>query len=80
MLVMKRDILLMAIPNCFGHGKFFIGFIYKALKRDAKICKIPFVHQADLVKRLASAHNLFHFIYLGLYYLCVIFHARTRRN
>ena len=80
MFVMKRDVLLMAIPNCFGHGEFFVEFIYKVLKRGAKIHEMPFVHQQDIVKRLASAHNFFHFIYLGLHYLGVIFHARTRRN
>tara|TARA_B100001971_G_scaffold11785_1_gene9385 strand:- start:400 stop:1098 length:699 start_codon:yes stop_codon:yes gene_type:complete len=80
MFVMKRDVLLVAIPNCFGHGEFFVEFIYKVLKRGAKIHEMPFVHQQDIVKRLASAHNFFHFIYLGLHYLGVIFHARTRRN
>ena len=77
---MKRDILLMAILNSFGHGEFFVEFIYKALKKDAKICEIPFVHQADLVKRSKIAPNLFHFIHLGFHYLSVIFHARNRRN
>ena len=80
MLVIKRDILLMAIPNCFGHGEFFVEFIYKALKRDAKMHEIPFVHHADLVKRSKTAPNLFHFIHLGFHYLSVIFHVRNRRN
>ena len=80
MFVMKRDILLMAIPNCFGHGEFFVEFIYKALKRGAKIHEIPFVHQADLIKRSKTAPNLFHFIHLGFHYMSVIFHAHTRRN
>ena len=77
---MKRDVLLMAIPNCFGHGEFFVEFIYKALKRDAKMYEIPFVHQEDLIKRSKTAPNLFHFIHLGFHYLSVIFHAGTRRN
>ena len=80
MFVMKREVLLTSIPNCFGHGEFFVEFIYKALKRGSKICEIPFVHQADLVKRSKTASNLFQFIHLGFYYLSVIFHARNRRN
>ena len=80
MFVMKREVLLTAIPNCFGHGEFFVEFVYKALKRGAKIHEIPFVHQADLIKRSKTAPNLFHFIYLGFHYLSVIFHARNRRN
>jgi dolichol-phosphate mannosyltransferase len=80
MFVMKREVLLTAIPNCFGHGEFFVEFIYKALKRGAKIHEIPFVHQADLIKHSKTAPNLFHFIHLGLHYISVIFHAHTRRN
>ena len=33
MFVIERNVLLIAIPNCFGHGEFFVEFIYKALKR-----------------------------------------------
>ena len=80
MFVMKRDILLMAISNCSSHGKFFVEFIYRTLKRDAKICEIPFVHQADLIKRSKTAPNLFHFIHLGFHYLSVIFHVLNRKN
>ena len=80
MFVMKREVLLTAIPNCFGHGEFFVEFIYKALKRGAKIHEMPFVHQADLIKRSKTAPNLFHFIHLGFHYMSVIFHAHTRRN
>ena len=80
MFVMKREVLLTAIPNCFGHGEFFVEFVYKALKRGVKIYELPFVHQADLIKRSKTAPNLFHFIYLGFHYIGVIFHARTRRN
>ena len=80
MFVMKREVLLTSIPNCFGHGEFFVEFIYRALKRGAKILEVPFVHQADLITRSKTAPNLFHFMYLGLHYIGVIFHARTRRN
>ena len=80
MFVIERNVLLIAIPNCFGHGEFFVEFIYKVLKRDAKICEIPFVYQGDLVKRSKTAPNLFHFIHLGFNYLSVIFHVRNRRN
>jgi dolichol-phosphate mannosyltransferase len=80
MFVMKREVLLTAIPNCFGHGEFFVEFLYKALKRGLKIHEMPFIHQADLIKRSKTAPNLFHFIHLGFHYVGVIFYARTRRN
>ena len=80
MFVMKREVLLTVIPNCFGHGEFFVEFIYRALKRGAKIHEMPFVHQADLIKRSKTAPNLFHFIHLGFHYLSVIFHVLNRKN
>ena len=80
MFVMKRDVLLVAIPNCFGHGEFFVEFIYKAHKRGVKIYELPFVQPPDLEKRSKTASSLLHFIHLGLHYVGVIFHAHTRRN
>ena len=80
MFVMKRDVLLMAIPNCFGHGEFFVEFIYKAHKRGVKIYELPFVQPPDLEKRSKTASSLFHFIHLRFHYISVIFQAHTRRN
>ena len=80
MFVMKRDVLLVAIPNCFGHGEFFVEFIYKAHKRGVKIYELPFIQPPDLEKRSKTASSLLHFIHLGLHYISVIFHAHTRRN
>ena len=80
MFVMNRDVLLTAIPNCFGHGEFFVEFIYKAHKRGVKIYELPFIQPPDLEKRSKTASSLLHFIHLGLHYISVIFHAHTRRN
>ena len=80
MFVMKKDVLLRAIPNCFGHGEFFVEFIYKAHKRGVKIYELPFIQPPDLEKRSKTASSLLHFIHLGFHYMGVIFHARTRRN
>ena len=80
MFVMKKDVLLRAIPNCFGHGEFFVEFIYKAHKRGVKIYELPFIQPPDLEKRSKTASSLLHFIHLGFHYIGVIFHAHTRRN
>ena len=80
MFVMKKDVLLTAIPNCFGHGEFFVEFIYKAYKRGVKIYELPFIQPSDLEKRSKTASSLLHFIHLGFHYVGVIFHAHTRRN
>jgi len=80
MFVMKKDVLLTAIPNCFGHGEFFVEFIYKIHKRGVKIYELPFIQPPDLEKRSKTASSLLHFIRLGFHYIGVIFHAHTRRN
>ena len=80
MFVMKKDVLLTAIPNCFGHGEFFVEFIYKIHKRGVKIYELPFIQPPDLEKRSKTASSLLHFIHLGFHYIGVIFHAHTRRN
>ena len=80
MFVMKKYVLLTAIPNCFGHGEFFVEFIYKAHKRGVKIYELPFIQPSDLEKRSKTASSLLHFIHLGFHYIGVIFHAHTRRN
>ena len=80
MFVMKKDVLLTAIPNCFGHGEFFVEFIYKAHKRGVKIYELPFIQPPDLEKRSKTASSLLHFIHLGFHYIGVIFHVYTRRN
>ena len=80
MFDMKRDVLLMAFPNCFGYGEFFVEFIYKAHKRGVKIYELPFIQPPDLEKRSKTASSLLHFIHLGLHYISVIFHAHTRRS
>ena len=80
MFVMKREVLLTSIPNCFGHGEFFVEFIYKAHKKGVKIFELAFIQPPDLEKRSKTASSLLHFIHLGLHYISVIFHAHTRRN
>ena len=80
MFVMKRDVLLMAVPNCFGHGEFFVEFIYRAYKRGVKIYELAYIQPSDLEKRSKTASSFFHFIHLGFHYISAIFHAHTRRK
>ena len=78
--VMKRNVLLTVTPICYGHGEFFIEFIYRAHKRGLKIFEIPFIQPPDLEKMSKTASNIFRFFSLGFYYLTAIFHSLTRRN
>ena len=80
MFVMKRNVLITITPICYGHGEFFIEFIYRAHKRGLKIFEIPFVQPPDLEKMSKTASNIFRFFSFGFYYLIAIFHSLTRRN
>ena len=80
MFVMKRNGLTTITPICYGHGEFFIEFIYKAHKRGLKIYELPYIQPPDLEKMSKTAPNIFRFFGLGFYYLITIFHSLTRRN
>jgi dolichol-phosphate mannosyltransferase len=80
MFVMKRNVLTTITPVCYGHGEFFIEFIYRAHKRGLKILELPFVQPPDIEKTSKTAGNIFRFFRLAFYYLIVIFHSLTRRN
>jgi|TARA_B100001971_G_scaffold192967_1_gene197645 dolichol-phosphate mannosyltransferase len=80
MFVMKRNVLITITPICYGHGEFFIEFIYRAHKRGLKIFEIPFVQPPDLEKMSKTTSNIFRFFSFGFYYLIAIFHSLTRRN
>jgi len=80
MFVMKRNVLTTITPICYGHGEFFIEFIYKAHKRGLKIFEIPFVQPPDIEKMSKTASNIFRFFFLGFYYLTAIVHSLTRRD
>ncbi len=80
MFVMKRNVLITITPICYGHGEFFIEFIYRAHKRGLKIFEITFVQPPDLEKMSKTASNIFRFFSYGFYYLIAIFHSLTRRN
>ena len=80
MFVMKRNVLTTITPICYGHGEFFIEFIYKAHKRGLKIHELPFIQPPDLEKMSKTAPNIFRFFSFGFYYLIIILHSLTRRN
>ena len=77
--LMKRDVLMSAVPIATGHGEFFIEFLYKALKNDKKIIEIPYTHPPDVEGMSKTASSLLRFFYLGFnYFLRVIQSLRIR--
>ena len=78
--LMKRKVLDEVTFLGYGHGEFFIEFIYKAHKRGLKIFEVPFVQPPDIEKMSKTASNIFRFFCLGFYYLTAIVHSLTRRD
>ncbi len=79
--LMKRKILDEVTFLGYGHGEFFIEFLYKLNKKGFKIKEIPYVQEMD--KDLAnskSAPNLIKYFYLGFIYVIRIFSAKIRKD
>ena len=77
---MKRDKLSLAVPICYGHGEFFVEFLYKLIKRSIKIVEIPYTHPPDQEGMSKTASNIFSFFKLGFDYIIRILISRIRRN
>ena len=78
---MRREVLLSEIPIAYGHGEFFMEFLYNAYKKGFKIKEIPHVQKKDGdVENSKSAPNLLKFLYYGLMYVLRIFTTLVRRK
>jgi len=78
--LMKREVLLSAVPIATGHGEFFIEFIYKAYKAGNKIIELPYVHPPDIEGMSKTATGILRFNYLGFKYFLRIIISLFRRN
>ena len=79
--LMKRQIINEVTFLGYGHGEFFIEFLYKVHKKGFKIKEIPCVQERDHeLSSSKSAPNLFKFFYLGFIYTLRIFSALMRRD
>jgi hypothetical protein len=68
------------VPIAYGHGEFFIEFIYKALKSNIKIIELPYSHPPDIEGMSKTASSLLNFVKLGIGYFVRVIHALTLRN
>ena len=80
LFLMKREVLLSAVPIGTGHGEFFIEFIYKAQKNGVKIIEIPYTQNPDIEGISKTASNFFRFCHLGLNYIIRVLLTLLRRN
>ena len=80
MFVMKRSVLNHATPIAYGHGEFFIEFLYKVKKSKLKIKEVPYVQEPEYEQMSKTASNIFRFINLGKDYIIRIFISLIRKN
>ena len=78
--LMKREVLLTAVPIANGHGEFFIEFIYKAHKAGNKIVELPYVHPPDIEGMSKTATSILRLCYLGFKYFIRVVQSLFRRN
>ncbi len=77
--LMHRDVLKYGVPIAYGHGEFFIEFLYKIKKNKMKICELPYVQPPD-AEGSKTASSILRFFTLGLNYLIRIAITRFRKN
>lgn len=77
--LMRREVLKNGIPIAYGHGEFFIEFLYKIRKNGVKICEIPYVQPPD-AEGSKTASSIIRFFSIGLSYLARIVITRFRKN
>jgi len=73
LFVMKRQVLENTVPISYGHGEFFVEFLYRAQKKGNKIIELPYIHPIDIEGNSKSFPNLFRFSQLGFFYILRIF-------
>ena len=80
LFLLRRKILddVNIIP--YGHGEFFIEFIYDVIKKGFKVKELPYIQNTDSMTNSKSNPNLLHFCYLGFLYFLRIFITIFRRN
>ena len=76
----KKEILINVSPICYGHGEYFIEFIYKATKLNYKIVELPYQQPADIEGLSKTTGSLFRFFLLGINYFTRVLIAKFRIN
>ena len=77
--LMRKEVLNYGVPIAYGHGEFFIEFLYKIKKNGMQICELPYVQPPD-VEGSKTASSIVRFFTLGFSYLLRIIITRFRKN
>ena len=67
--IMNRYCLKSAVPIGYGHGEFFIEFLYKCLKENLKIKEISFTQPPDKEGLSKTASGFLNFLRHGINYV-----------
>ena len=79
--LMKRNVINEVTCLGYGHGEFFIEFLFKAYKKGFKIKEIPYIQKKDEdLGNSKSAPNMIKFFFLGIVYVIRIFSAKIRKD
>ena len=79
--LMKRKILNEITIFGYGHGDFYIEFMYSVYKKGFKIKEIPFEQNKDDNLGVSkSAPNMLNFIFLGIKYFVRVLTSLLKRN
>ncbi len=79
--LMKRKVMDEVTFLGYGHGEFFLEFLYNAYKKNFKIKEIPHIQEKDdNIKDSKSAPNFFKFLFHGSMYALRIFSSIIMRK
>ena len=79
--LMKRKILDEVTFLGYGHGEFFLEFLYNVYQKGFKVKEIPYIQKKDEdILNSKSAPNLIKFFYLGFLYILRVFATLIRRK
>jgi len=76
----KKRLLIDVSPICYGHGEYFIEFLFKASKLGYKIIEIPYIQPPDIEGISKTSNSILRFIKLGFQYIFRILITRFRPN
>ena len=79
--LMKRKILDEVTFLGYGHGEFFLEFLYNVYQKGFKVKEIPYIQKKDEdISNSKSAPNQIKFFYLGFLYILRVFATLIRRK
>jgi dolichol-phosphate mannosyltransferase len=79
--MMKRKVLDEVTFLGYGHGDFFLEFLYNMHQKEFKIKEIPYIQKKDdEISNSKSAPNLIKFSWLGFLYVLRIFVTLIRKK